>query len=108
MGGVAIYPLVWLLYLTLLAVFVFCFWQLLSTVSTGLMRELTVVTVTLLLLAPAAIPSYNDYYAPAIVIIFFETFFQQSGFPDGVAFLLQGFLVVGWLIVLMRRWRTWF
>ena len=103
-----IYPVVWLLYLLTLGVFLFFFWRLLSLISTGFVREIIWVTAMLLIVVPAAVPSYGDYYAPAIIIIFFETFFQQSGFPDGVAFLLQGFLVIGWLIVLLRRWRTWF
>lgn len=108
MSTLAVYPLAWLLYLVLLGTFLFFFWRLLSVISTGLVRELIWVTIALLLLVPAEIVGYDNYYAPAMVIIFFETFFQQSGFPDGVAFLLQGFLIVGWLIVLLRRWRAWF
>lgn len=108
MSALAVYPLVWLLYLVLLSVFLFFFWRLLAFVSTGLVSELIWVTMALLLLLPASIPSHDAYYAPAVIIIFFETFFQQSGFPDGVAFLLLGFLIVGWVAVFMRRWRTWF
>lgn len=106
MQDILLYGLLWIFYIAVGLVFLNSLGRLLHFIGWAWLRELLLVTLAVVLLAPATVPGYDGYYAPATLVIFFEVYFRQSGYPASALFLMQVSCVVGWLVVLVKHWRS--
>lgn len=106
MQNFAFYGAVWVLYIAISLIFLYSLYRLISVIGWTWLQDMVVVTVAIILLVPTAIPGYEGYYAPVAWVILFEVFFQKAGYPAGALFLMQVSCVVGWLLVLVKHWRS--
>lgn len=96
------YLLVWAGYLGVSLVALFAWWQLTRWVAWRALRELLRATLVIILLVPWSVPSSPEHYAPAVVVVAIETFFQENGnpLPALTALLLGAALVNAGLLAL--------
>lgn len=97
----------WLFYVLATLGLLYPLWRLTALLLFMPLRQLLLLTVVVLLLVPAPIPEYQGYYAPAILVAVFETFFQQPGNPAFALFVLKVSCAILWIFLLLWWLRVW-
>lgn len=96
----------WVFYLIISLLFLHSMWRFGGWLKPTWLRELCLITVAVVLLAPAAVPGHEGYYAPATLVALFETLFQKPGQSEAAIFMLQLCLGIAWLLMLVVRSRV--
>ncbi len=100
----------WIIYITAACGFLGILWRLTAFISFYMLRLILLILAASLLLTPWTIAEYEEYYAPAFMVAFFEAFLRtNSGDPlpsliaMGSSFLIGLVLALGIFLFLRRQ-----
>ncbi len=94
---------VWLIYLIAAAMTWFAWYRICARIGWTTLRDLLRVVALAGLFAPAAVPGYTDYLAPAWLVLLFEGVLRTEGNPLPAAIVLLVVIVV--LMAIVAAWR---